>query len=90
VLDIQVIWDLEADPDGNVQHIHEHDITIEEVEDVLLDPNSKKTYSRSSGMPLTFGYTANGRYLAVVWEHVSDDPLTIRPVTAYDASEPRR
>jgi hypothetical protein len=27
-------------------------------------------------------------YLAVVWEHVQEDPLTIMPVTAYDAPEP--
>ena len=27
-----VIWDLEDDPDGNVQHILEHDVTVEEYE----------------------------------------------------------
>lgn len=40
-----------------------------------------------SPRPLTFGYTAEGRHLAVVREHVSDDPLTIYPVTAYGAKE---
>jgi hypothetical protein len=34
---------------------------------------------------MTFGYTSSGRYLAVVWEHVDDNPLTIYPITAYDA-----
>jgi hypothetical protein len=37
---------------------------------------------------VTFGYTDDGRYLAIVWEHVQDDPLTIMPITAYDAPEP--
>lgn len=80
-----IIWDLPDDPEGNVQHIAAHDITIAEVEDVLLDRESEDTLSRSSGRPITFGYTASGRYLAVVWEHVDDNPLTIYPITAYDA-----
>ncbi len=32
-----VIWDLEDDPEGNVQHIAEHDLTPEEVESVLFN-----------------------------------------------------
>jgi hypothetical protein len=64
--DVIIIWDLPEDPDGNVQHIAAHDITIEEVEEVLLDRNSEDTISRSSGRPITFGYTSSGRYLAVV------------------------
>jgi uncharacterized DUF497 family protein len=80
-----IIWDLPDDPDGNVQHIASHDITLAEVEDVLLDRDSEDTLSRSSGRPITFGYTSSGRYLAVVWEHVDDNPLTIYPITAYDA-----
>ncbi len=31
----QVVCNLDDDPDGNVQHIAEHGIPIEEVEDVL-------------------------------------------------------
>jgi hypothetical protein len=85
--DVIIIWDLPEDPDGNVQHIAAHDITIEEVEDVLLDRESEDAISRSSGQPITFGYTAQGRYLAVVWEHVDDHPLTIYPITAYDAPQ---
>ena len=82
-----IIWDLPEDPDGNVQHIAAHDITIDEVEEVLFDRDSEDTMSRSSGRPITFGYTSSGRYLAVVWEHVDDNPLTIYPITAYDAPE---
>jgi hypothetical protein len=82
-----VIWDLPDDPEGNVGHIAEHGISPGEVEEVLLDPDSDTTFSRSSGMPITFGFTADGRYIAVVWEHVMDDPLTMRPITAFDAPE---
>lgn len=84
------IWDLPDDPAGNVQHLELHDVTQDEAEDVLLDRGGQTTRSRSSGERLTFGHTAAGRYLAVVWQHVADDPLTIRPITAYDAPEPRR
>ena len=74
---------------ASAEAIAAHHITIDEVEDVLLDRNSEDAISRSSGRPITFGYTASGRYLAVVWEHVDDNPLTLYPITAYDAPEPK-
>lgn len=85
---IQVIWDLDDDPRGNLRHIAEHDITAEEVEEILEDRHSRTVYSVSSGRPITFGWTAGGRYLAVVWELVEGDPLVVYPVTAYPAPEP--
>lgn len=85
---IKVIWDLEHDPHGNVVHIAEHDVTPEEVEEVLNDRSSRTVYSASSGRPITFGWSDSGRYLAVVWEVIEDDPLTIYPITAYPAQEP--
>ena len=88
MLDAHVVWDLKNDPEGNVQHIAEHGLSMSEVEDVLLNPDSAATFSRSSGEPIVFGYTTAGRYIAVVFEHVDDDPLTLYPVTAYDAPEP--
>jgi hypothetical protein len=87
-MDATIVWDLEDDPDGNVQHILEHGVTVEETEEVLLDPRSSRAVSRSSGLPTAFGWTATGRYLAVVYELVDDDPLTLRPVTAYDVPPP--
>jgi hypothetical protein len=84
----QIIWDLEDDPTGNVRHIAEHDVTPEEVEEVLNDRHSQTAYSASSGRPITFGWTGQGRYLAVVWELIEDDPLVAYPVTAYPAPEP--
>jgi hypothetical protein len=86
---IQVIWDLDDDPRGNVRHLVEHDVSIEEVEEVLGDRHSRTVYSASSGRPVTFGWTTAGRHLAVVWEIVEEDPLSVYPVTAYPAPEPR-
>lgn len=75
-----VVWDLEDDPDGNYVHIVvEHDISQDEVEDVVGDPDNPTVPSDSSGRSLTFGWTATGRFIGVAWEHVADDPRTIKP-----------
>jgi uncharacterized DUF497 family protein len=87
-MDATILWDLEDDADGNVQHLREHDVTIDEAEEVLLDPQSSRATSRTSGLPTAFGWTSTGRHLAVVYELVDDDPLTLRPVTAYDVPPP--
>jgi hypothetical protein len=44
-----VIWDEDDDPDGNVAHIAEHDITIDEVEDVLYDPGTGPARATTPG-----------------------------------------
>lgn len=77
----RIVWDLDEDPDGNVQHIAEHGVTIEEVEDVLYAAE-EVVASHSSGRPITFGETGTGKYLAVVFDIVEGDPLTVYPVTA--------
>src|SRR3989442_9582258 len=87
--DIQVIWDLEHDPDGNVRHIAEHDITPEEFEEVLDDHRHEATTSRSSGQAITFGWTSTGKYIAIVYEEVPGVPLIIRPITAYPTNPPK-
>ncbi len=81
---LTIIWDLDDDPEGNGQHIAEHDVTKEEVEDVLADPEARGT-SRSSGLPIVFGTTLTGRFIAVVFEEIDAD--TAKPVTAYDIEE---
>ena len=55
--DAQIVWDADDDPDGNVQHIAENDLTVEEVESVLLNPKNKDAISRTSGRWITFGWT---------------------------------
>jgi len=87
---IEIVWDTADDLDGNVEHIGQHGVTQDEVIDVLHSSLSNTTTSNSSSHYVTFGYTSEGRYLAVVWEHVLDDPLTVYPITAYDAPEPRK
>jgi hypothetical protein len=84
------IWDLDDDQEGNYWHIcvDGHGITRDEVEEVLSENYANTTQSRSSGQPVTFGWTATGKYLTVVFEWVSDDPLTVYPITAYEVPTP--
>ena len=79
----RIVWDLDDDPDGNVQHIAEHGVTVEEVENVLHGAE-EVVASHSSGRPITFGETSTGKYLAVVFDIVEEDPLSVYPVTAYE------
>lgn len=82
-----ILWDSEDDPDGNVQHIAEHDLGIEDVEWVLGAPDNEGT-SKSSGLPAVWGYTPEGIYIIVVYQEICVD--TIRVVTAYEVAEKRR
>lgn len=79
-----IIWDLDDDSEGNVQHVAEHDLTKEEVEDVLANPEHRAS-SRSSSLPVVFGTTFTGRFITVVFQEIDAD--TARPVTAYDIAE---
>lgn len=76
---ISIIWD--DGPGGNVEHIAEHGLTPEDVEDILNAP-IERTVSRSSGRPLYKGFTSDGRYLHVIFQQVDRD--TIRPITAWE------
>jgi uncharacterized DUF497 family protein len=80
-----ILWDADDDPLGNVQHIADHDLSIEDVEFALGEPVSDGT-SRSSGLPATWGYSPDGRYLIVIYQRIDHD--TIRVVTAYEVPEP--
>jgi uncharacterized DUF497 family protein len=90
MLESRVIWDLDEEPNGNVHHIKEHGITKDDVEDVLFNVKNETATSRSSGEKITFGYTQSGVYLAVIWQHIDDNPLTMRPITAYAVREPKK
>jgi uncharacterized DUF497 family protein len=79
-----IIWDLDDDPDGNVQHCAEHGISKEEVEEIFANA-SDADVSRSSGRPVIFGDTHMGRHLMVVYDEVDED--TVYPITAYDVPE---
>jgi hypothetical protein len=83
-------WDDPDEARGNTAHIAEHDLTPSEVESALFDENTTFDLSNSSGLPIAFGGTDTGRFIAVVFEVINlSDPLIIRPITAYDVPEPR-
>jgi uncharacterized DUF497 family protein len=84
VIDAIIAWDMEDDLQGNVIHIADHGITMEEVEEVLLNEHNSVGENRSSGRPITTGETSTGRRIVVIWEQTLDNPLVIRPVTAYE------
>lgn len=81
-MDAIVIWDDE--PGANVEHIAEHGLTPEEVDEVLLDNRYPIERSRSTGRPCKFGWTNTGKHIIVVWDVVFEDPLMVAPVTAYE------
>jgi hypothetical protein len=81
-----VIWD--DQPEGNVEHIAANGLVPDEVDSVLLNPAIPTQTSRSTGRPCKFGWTHTGKHIIVIWDEVSDDPLTIYPVTAYEVSPP--
>ncbi len=82
-----ILWDLDDDPDGNVQHCAEHGVTKDEVEEVLQNAEDADI-SRSSGRPVVFGDTSAGRHLMVVYEEI--EPDTVYPITAYEVPRRRR
>jgi uncharacterized DUF497 family protein len=76
-----IIWDLDDDPEGNVQHCAQHGVTKDEVEEVFENATDHDI-SQSSGRRVVFGDTGTGRHLMVVYEEIDED--TVYPVTAYD------
>ncbi len=81
---IDIIWDLPDDPDGNVQHIADHGLTPDDVEHVLNHPR-RRTASRSSGRPMTFGRTPSGENIVVIYDEIDD--TSVYPITAYLVEE---
>ena len=81
---IEFIWDLDEDPNGNVEHIAEHGLSTDDVEHVVCNP-VRSGVSRSSGQPMAFGYAPSGSYIGVVYEVVEHD--VVYPVTAFELEE---
>ena len=65
----RVVWDCTAG--GNVEHVEEHDLTADDVDYVLENPESTGV-SRSSGRPCVFGRIPTA---ATLWS------FTKRPMT---------
>jgi len=62
-------------------------VTPEEVEEVLENPTDADV-SRSTGKPVVFGNTRQGRHLIVVYELLDAD--TVYPITAYEVPRKRK
>lgn len=71
--------------DDIVRHLAEHGVSQDDFEHVVCN-SSSKGYSRSSGLPAAWGYTADRRYIIAVYEEL--DQVAILPVTAYEVREP--
>ena len=82
----RLVWDRPDDPDGNVQHVAEHGLDIEDVEEVLANPIAEGI-SRSSGLPCVWGYTLEDLHIIVIYEEIDQD--AIRVITAYEVPERR-
>ena len=69
------------DPETGQPHIYNHDVTEEEVEDVLRAPGEDRI--GAEGARVALGKTSGGRYLRVVY--VPDpEPESVFVVTAYE------
>jgi uncharacterized DUF497 family protein len=88
VANVECVWDLEEDPDGNVHHLAEHGVTIDEAEEVVRGRYEAAVASRSSGRPTVFGWTSTGKHLAVVFEVLDEELPQVYLVTAYEAPPP--
>jgi uncharacterized DUF497 family protein len=78
---VELIWDLDDDPDGNTSHISEHGLTKDDVAHAFSTAY-KETRSNSTGREIVFGFTADRRRIAVVYEVIDD--VLIYPVTTYE------
>lgn len=80
-----IVWDDPDDFRGNVQHIAENGVTVEEFEEILKSPKAADGVSRSSGRPMRFGSTSTGKSLAVIYELDRDGgTAVVIPITAYE------
>ena len=84
-MNVTIVWDLDDDEEGNVQHIAQHGIEKDDVAHAFDDPVGFDT-SDSSKRPMVFGYTIDDRYIAVIYEQI--DEGTVYPVTAFEVPEP--
>ena len=69
------------DPDSDEPHIYDHNVTEQEVEEVLQNPGEDRPGREGSRIAL--GQTRAGRYLRVIYVPDSDSQ-GVFVVTAYD------
>lgn len=66
----------------NEQKIADHGISKDEFEEVVREPYDTGI-RRSRGLPIAFGETSTGRFIAAVYE-LHDDGITVIPITAWE------
>jgi uncharacterized DUF497 family protein len=88
VASVECIWDIEDDPEGNVHHIAEHGVTVDEAEEVVRDCYPAVSESNHSGRPTVFGWTTSGKYLAVIFEVVDEAVRQVYVITAFEVPPP--
>ena len=69
------------DPETGAPHIHQHGVSEQEVEEVLLRPGEDRP--GRDGSRVALGRTLGGRYLRVIYV-VDPEPESVFVVTAYD------
>jgi len=77
----EFIWN-----DELIDHLAEHDITPEDFEGVVCDPEGIDR-SRSTGAVCSFGEIPDGRYVICVYD-LETDGITVIPRTAYEVRRP--
>jgi len=70
----------------DIEHVAEHGVSQDDFEQVVCHP-TRRNFSRRTGLPASWGYTPDRRYIMAVYEMV--DAVTVLPVTAYEVPEPR-
>ncbi|VVB55184.1 Uncharacterised protein [uncultured archaeon] len=69
------------DPETDQPHIYNHNVSEDEVEDVLLKPGEDR--SGKDGSRVSIGQTRAGRYLRVIYV-LDNEPKSIFIITAFD------
>jgi len=69
------------DPETDLPHIYKHDVTENEVEEIILNPGEDRP--GKDGARVALGRISGGRFLRVIY--VSDDePGSVFVITAYN------
>lgn len=73
--------------DAVLQKLSDSGIDPAEVEEVVCHPFSQDV-SRTTGLPVAFGWLSDGRYIIVCYREIGSD--TVQVVTAFPVPEPVR
>ena len=69
------------DPETDQPHIYKHNVSEDEVEDILSKPGEDR--SGKDGSRVALGQTRTGRYLRVIYV-LDPEPKSIFVITAFD------